>query len=186
LIKNNGAALNGIHSADKAIDFATDNSLIKGFQNHQKILFNKNNKEFIIDLFSNVGYEITTTTKNFKYASDSNTIIDKLLDRASNRTIIFDIQNVGDYLLFVEDKKITCFNVKTELPCKKNIDISMNKDTNINKQGEIAILFDQLFFYENKERNEIIKCQSGVGFNPEKKEISYCGDKRYIKLKDLD
>lgn len=181
LWKNNSLALNGISAADKSIEFANKNS-IKKSESQLIIPFNKNNKEIIIDLNSSLNYKIKTPTNTFNYKSTSNNI---LLDMLYNRIIVFDIQNIGNYLLFLEDTKITCFNLEHQKPCSKSIHITKS-ESNINPSGEITILFKELFFYEDRTKNEIIQCPTGVAFNPKSNSINFCGNKTIFNLKNLD
>lgn len=181
LWKNNGLALNGISSSNKSVDLAYQNSIVKTNQ-RSVISFEKNNKKLTIDLTSSLNYKVITQTNTFIYKSTSD---NKIIDFLSHRTVVFDIQNIGDYLLFLEDTKITCFNLKTEKPCSKFIQKIESKN-NQTQNGEITILFKELFFYENKNNNEIIQCPTGVGFDPKTHYITFCGDKKRINLNNFN
>jgi hypothetical protein len=164
--------LNGVHSSDKAVELARKYNLKKYGPYSIKFTY----KNLIIDISSSVNYIVQTPKAIFKYDSDAD-LGGRILDRLSNRTIVFNVQPIGDYLLFMEDTKVTCFNVKQEKPCSKFIQIEQTGQYyGINK--------NELFFYHNRNENLIFQCRTGIGFNIDK-DNAQCDGKQYIDLDKL-
>jgi hypothetical protein len=165
--------LNGVHSSDKAVELERSYNL----NNYEKIQSQKfKYKNVIIDLSSSVNYKVQTPKAIFKYDSDAD-FGGRMLDRLSNRTIVFGVQPIGDYLLFREDTKVTCFNLKQEKPCSKFIPIEQNSQYyGINQR--------ELFFYRNRNENLIFQCKTGVGFEPDK-DAARCYGEQYTDLDKL-
>lgn len=174
LFSNNGLALNGVHSADTAINFAEDNNIIPWKFNQYKFQY----ENVIIDLQSSVNYSIHTKEEKFYYNSDSK-FFERLIDRVSLRKIVFNVQHIGDYLLFLEDYKITCFNLKLKKPCDKIIAKEIASFHHSN-----GIIMKELYFYRNKRENVIFTCTKGIGFAATKPK-AICEGKNYIALNKL-
>ena len=181
LFANNGLALNGIHSSDFAQDFAIKNRV--NSNNQIKFNFTYNNETISIDLSSHTQYTVKTKDSIFVYKSDTTNFTNKFLDRLSNRTIVFDVQNIGDYLLFSEDRKITCFNLKNSKPCSNYIE---KHTTSLPQNGMPQILLKNLYFYENKTKNEIFQCLNGIAFLKDKEYAQSCDGKTTINLETLN
>lgn len=165
--------LNGVHSSDKAVELERSYNL-KNYEKLQSLKFKY--KNVIIDLSSSVDYTVQTKKDIFKYKSDAD-FGNRILDRLSNRTIVFGVQYIGDYLLFREDTKVTCFNLKHEKPCSKFMPIEENSQYyGINQK--------ELFFYHNRNENLIFQCSTGIGFDPDKDAAS-CYGKQYTNLDKL-
>lgn len=178
---DNGPALKDVYVAEKATDFSQKTNLLHyAIKPPTPRVFK--HKNVTIDLTSHVGYTIKTSGNKFVYKSDV-AFGQKVLDRLYSKEIVHAIQPIGDYLLFREDEKITCFNLKQEKPCSKTITIIPPRPS-ANKNGAPPSINQSAFFYMDKEKNEIFQCGETVSFAIEK-EKAVCTGKQYINLDTL-